>query len=140
MGGFNMFEALATLAYDGPRAGFARRELIAAMRMEEQQHLEPARDDIVLGRRVRADAIRAVIVSGARGGWRRRRRASICGIRLPMRSLQPRCCCKARAGNGDSPAISEVRLPKDFPYEQADAENLQPIASWSSLGVTWRAR
>src|SRR5215470_11319951 len=42
MGSFNMFEALATLAYDGPRKEFARRELIAAMRMEEQERLSPS--------------------------------------------------------------------------------------------------
>ena len=42
-GSFNMFAALATLAYDGPRQDFARRELLAALRMEEQQHLNPGR-------------------------------------------------------------------------------------------------
>src|SRR6185312_11215349 len=38
---FNMFEALATLAYDGPRTDFARPELIAALKMMQQQHFAP---------------------------------------------------------------------------------------------------
>ena len=41
MGSFNMFEALATLAYDGPRADFARHELLAALKMVQQEHLDP---------------------------------------------------------------------------------------------------
>ena len=39
---FNMFEALATLAYDGPRADYAKPELIAALKMMQQQHYTPA--------------------------------------------------------------------------------------------------
>src|SRR5215469_18858885 len=41
MGHLNMFEALATLAYDGPRADYGRRELIAAMKMMERETLDP---------------------------------------------------------------------------------------------------
>ncbi|HWA29808.1 MAG TPA: lytic murein transglycosylase, partial [Rhizomicrobium sp.] len=37
MGSFNMFEALATLAYDGPRQDYARRELLAALKMEQEE-------------------------------------------------------------------------------------------------------
>src|SRR4029077_17902142 len=39
---FNMFDALATLAYDGPRADFARSELIAALKILQQQHFDPS--------------------------------------------------------------------------------------------------
>src|SRR5258706_3710171 len=42
MGTFNMFEALATLAYDGPRAEYARREFLAALKMVEKEHYKPA--------------------------------------------------------------------------------------------------
>ncbi len=37
MGHFNMFEALATLAYDGPRTDYARPQLLAALKMMQQQ-------------------------------------------------------------------------------------------------------
>src|SRR4029077_14219052 len=38
---FNMFDALTTLAYDGPRTGCARPELIAALKIMQQQHYAP---------------------------------------------------------------------------------------------------
>ena len=41
MGHYNMFEALATLAYNGPRLNYGRQELIAALKMEERENLDP---------------------------------------------------------------------------------------------------
>jgi membrane-bound lytic murein transglycosylase B len=43
VGSFNLFGALATLAYDGPRAAFAKSELIAALKILEQENYAPAR-------------------------------------------------------------------------------------------------
>ncbi len=37
-GSFNLFAALATLAYDGPRASYARPEFLAALQIYQQQH------------------------------------------------------------------------------------------------------
>ena len=37
-GGFNLFAALATLAYDGPRADYARPEFFAALQIYQEQH------------------------------------------------------------------------------------------------------
>ncbi|HEY0266467.1 MAG TPA: lytic murein transglycosylase [Rhizomicrobium sp.] len=37
-GGFNLFAALATLAYDGPRAGYAKPEFFAALKIYQDQH------------------------------------------------------------------------------------------------------
>jgi membrane-bound lytic murein transglycosylase B len=37
-GSFNLFAALATLAYDGPRADYARPEFFAALRLYQEQH------------------------------------------------------------------------------------------------------
>ena len=37
-GGFNLFAALATLAYDGPRADYAKPEFFAALRLYQEQH------------------------------------------------------------------------------------------------------
>ena len=135
MGGFNMFSALATLAYDGPRQEFARRELIAAMKMEEQQHLDPrqmtsswagafgqtqfvpssfmahAVDGDGDGRidlwRSSADALASAAVLLRTGGWQT-----------------------------GQPCYREVTLPKGFPYEQADTDTMQPTSYWRGLGVT----
>ncbi len=38
---FNMFEALATLAYDGPRADYAKPEFLAALKIMQQQKFDP---------------------------------------------------------------------------------------------------
>ena len=40
MGNYNMFEALATLAYDGPRQDFARGELLDELKMEQEEGLK----------------------------------------------------------------------------------------------------
>ncbi len=41
MGSFNLFEALATLAFDGPRVDYARPELIAALKMVQNDGFKP---------------------------------------------------------------------------------------------------
>ncbi len=40
-GGFNVVEALATLAYDGRRSKFFRNELIAALKILDEGHIDP---------------------------------------------------------------------------------------------------
>ncbi len=42
-GGFGVIEALATLAWEGRRASYFRRELLAALRILEQGHVAPQR-------------------------------------------------------------------------------------------------
>jgi len=43
MGGFNVFQALATLAYAGRRQDFGRSQLLAALRIVEAGHKDPER-------------------------------------------------------------------------------------------------
>jgi membrane-bound lytic murein transglycosylase B len=133
-GSFNMFEALATLAYDGPRQDFARRELIAALRIMQEQHLDPramtsswagafgqtqfvpssflryAVDGDGDGRidlwHSAADALASAAVLMHDAGWRM-----------------------------GEPCYREVTLPGTFPYEEADADTMRPLTYWSSLGV-----
>ena len=135
MGGFDMFAALATLAYDGPRADFGRRELIAAMKLEEQQHLNPRQmtsswagafgqtqfvPSSFLAHAVdgdgdghidlwnsSADALASAAVLLRTGGWQT-----------------------------GQPCYREVVLPKGFPYEQADTDTMKPVSVWSGMGVT----
>lgn len=134
MGSFNMFEALATLGYDGPRMDFARRELIAAMKMEEQQRFDPremtsswagafgqtqfvpssflkyAVDEDRTGRidlwRSAADALASAANLLASSGWIK---GTIWGF--------------------------EVSLPTNFPYEDASIDTTKSLAAWRALGV-----
>lgn len=135
MGSFNMFEALATLAYDGPRADFGRRELIAALKMEQQQSYRPAdmtsswagafgqtqflpsaflqyavdQDDD--GRpdlwHSVADALASSANLLASAGWQRL-----------------------------APWGYEVSLPEGFAFDQADIDKTRSLSDWAALGVT----
>ena len=133
-GGFNIFEALATLAYDGDRIEFARAQLLAALKVVQQENLDPrqmasswagafgqlqmvpttflrsAVDGDGDGKRdlwhSPADALASAASELAADGWERGR------------------------GWG-----YEVKLPANFQYELADGETLKPIADWLKLGV-----
>jgi membrane-bound lytic murein transglycosylase B len=135
MGGFNMFEALATLAYDGPRADYARKELIAALKMEEQEHLDPAKmtsswagafghtqfiPSAFLAHAVDGDG------DGKRDLWH-----------SAPDALASTASLLADAGWHMGEVWGyEIALPKDFPYEEADVDNVKTVAQWRKLGVT----
>ena len=131
---FNMFDALATLAYDGPRMDYARRELIAALKIMQQQNFAAERmtsswagafgqtqfvpstflahaadgdgDGVIDLWRSSADALASAAAVLADAGWQRGQRWG-----------------------------TEVVLPKEFPYEQADLDTVKPVAEWRKLGV-----
>ena len=134
LGSFNLFEALATLAYEGPRSTYGRRQLIAALKIAQTEGRDP---------------------STMSGSW-----AGAFGFTqfVPTTFLE-----KAVDGDGDgkrdlwgSPADAlastanylnqsgwksneawggEVRLPENFPYETADPEIRMPISDWTAKGV-----
>lgn len=132
---FNMFEALATLAYDGPRADYARPEFLAALKIMQQQHFDAATmtsswagafgqtqftpttflkhavdgdgDGTIDLWHSNADALASAANVLADAGWQR-----------------------------GAPWGYEVRLPARFAYDQADIDTVKPIAEWRRLGVT----
>jgi membrane-bound lytic murein transglycosylase B len=132
---FNMFDALATLAYDGPRMDYARRELIAALKIMQQQNFTPERmtsswagafgqtqfvpstflahavdgdgDGVIDLWHSSADALASAAAVLADAGWQR-----------------------------GQACVTEVRLPKDFAYDQADVDVVKPVAEWRQRGVT----
>ena len=135
MGTYNLFAALATQAYDGSRQGFARREMIAALLLMQQNNYEPsemvsswagafgqtqfmpstffkyATDGDGDGKidlwHSAADALASTALLFQREGWQ-----------------------------ADKPWGYEVRLPKDFDYQQADLGTLKPLSEWAAKGVT----
>jgi membrane-bound lytic murein transglycosylase B len=134
LGGFNLFEALATLAYDGPRSEFGRTELLAALKIVQQEHFNPrqmpsswagafgqlqmlpstflksAVDGDSDGKRdlwhSAADALASAASEVASDGWQR---GQVWGY--------------------------EVRLPAGFAYELADGDIQKSMADWTALGV-----
>jgi membrane-bound lytic murein transglycosylase B len=135
MGTYNLFAALATQAYDGPRQGFARREMIAALLLLQQNNYEPsemvsswagafgqtqflpstffkyATDGDGDGKidlwHSAADALASTALLFQREGWQ-----------------------------ADKPWGYEVTLPKTFNYQDADLGTLKPLSEWAANGVT----
>jgi membrane-bound lytic murein transglycosylase B len=133
-GSYNLFASLATQAYDGPRQGFAQRELIAALLLLQQNNYVPsemvsswagafgqtqfmpstffkyATDGDGDGKidlwHSTADALASTALLFQREGW--------------------------QAGK---PWGYEVSLPKDFAYQDADLGTLKPLSEWASRGV-----
>ena len=135
MGSFNMFEALATLAYDGPRQAFARRELIAAMKMEEQEHLSPK--DMTsswAGAFGQTQFVPSSFLTHAVDGDGDGRR-DLWHSPADALASTGKLLSEADWRHGE-PCLYEVSLPKDFSYELSDIDNVKPIAEWNKLGVT----
>ena len=131
---FNMFEALATLAYDGPRADYARPEFLAALKIMQQQKFDPTimtaswagafgqtqftpttflahavdgdGDNTIDLWHSTADALASAANVLADAGWQH---GQVWGY--------------------------EVRLPAGFAYELADVDTVKPVAVWRGLGV-----
>ncbi len=134
-GGYNLFAALATLGYQGPRQQFGREEFLAALRILQDQHypvsqmksswagafgqtqftpttfLKYAADGDGDGRidlwNSPADALASAANLLKSQGWRK----------------------------GDHWAM-EVKLPKGFAYEDADVEIVKPLSEWRRRGLT----
>ncbi|HEX3674177.1 MAG TPA: lytic murein transglycosylase [Rhizomicrobium sp.] len=135
MGHLNMFAALATLAYDGPRADYARKELILALKMEEQEKLAPA--DMVSSwagafgqTQFVPSAFFAHAVDGD-GDGRKDLWHSVPDALASTASLL------ADAGwERGLPCETEVTLPTNFDYALADGDTARAIGEWKKLGVT----
>ena len=133
-GGFPVVGALATLAWEGRRASFFRNELLAALRILDAGHVQPAAmrgswagamgqpqfmpssferfavDHDGDGRRdiwtSRADALASIANYLARHGWRE-----------------------------GEPWGREVRLPHGFDPALAGREPSRPLSAWARIGV-----
>ena len=135
LGNFNIFQALATLAFEGPRTGYARPQLIAALQVAQQgpfatgtmfsswagafgqtqfvptSWLAHAVDFDGDGEKDLWNSAGDALASAAQllvnYGWQRGQRWGY-----------------------------EVKLPANFPYEQADLDIVKPLSDWRALGVT----
>lgn len=133
-GSFNMFEALATLAYDGPRVDYARPELIAALKMMQQEHYAPeAMTSSWAGAFGQTQFTPSTFLSHAVDGDGDGR-IDLWGS--PADALASAAAVLKDAGwKTDGVWGYEARLPRDFAYEQADLDNAKPIEEWRAEGV-----
>jgi membrane-bound lytic murein transglycosylase B len=133
-GSYNLFATLATQAYQGPRQLYAQQELVAALRLLQDNDYVPsemvsswagaigqtqfmpstffkyATDGDGDGKidlwHSSADALASTAVLFQRQGW-----------------------------DAGKPWGYEVRLPAAFAYQDADLGNLKPVSQWASQGV-----
>jgi membrane-bound lytic murein transglycosylase B len=134
LGSFNLFEALATLAYDGPRAAYGRRQLIAALKIAQSEDRDPSTmtgswagafgftqfvPTTFLERAVDGDG------DGKRDLWN-----------SPADALASTANYLNRSGwkPGESWG-EEVQLPANFLYETADPDIRMSVSEWSAMRV-----
>jgi len=134
MGSFNMFEALATLAYDGPRVEYARREFIAALKMMEKEHFSPA--DMTsswAGAFGQTQFVPSTFLAHAVDGDAD---GTIDLWKSPADALASAASVLAGAGwKKGSIWGYEIQLPQGFDYSNADLDVSKPLTSWAALGV-----
>jgi membrane-bound lytic murein transglycosylase B len=134
MGRFNIFEALATLAYDGPRTDYARPQLIAALQMMQRQKYAAA--DMTsswAGAFGQTQFVPTTFLNQAVDGdgdgkidlWN-----SVAD------ALTSTAKVISDAGWKDAkPWGYEIALPSGFAYEAADLGNTASVAAWKKRGV-----
>jgi len=134
MGHINMFEALATLAYDGPRQEFGRKELIAAMKMEERDNLDPRQmTSSWAGAFGQTQFVpSSYLTHGVDGDGD----GKIDLWHSPADALASTALLLANAGWKDGqPWGFEVTLPQGFDFGEADVDTMKTIADWKKIGV-----
>ena len=133
-GTYNLFEALATLAYDGPRMEYGRRQFIAALRIAETE----GRDPITMkaswaGAFGHTQFIPTTFLESAVDGDGDGKRDV---WDSPADALASAANYLRKSGwvPGQSWG-EEVRLPDGFAFEYAETGMRKPISEWAALGV-----
>jgi lytic murein transglycosylase len=133
-GGYNVIEALATLAYDSRRPEVFRRNLIEALLILEAGDIPPA--DMqgswagAMGQTQFMPAtFRQYAVDGDGDGHRDIWRS------LPDVFASTVNYLAAFGWRPEQPWGAEVRLPASFPWDQAELDIAKPVAEWTALGV-----
>jgi membrane-bound lytic murein transglycosylase B len=133
-GSFNLFAALGTLAYDGPRASYARPEFLAALKIyQERRYVLSEMVGSWAGAFGQTQFTPTTFLKYAADGdgdgvidlWRSPPDALASAARL----LSEKGWVK------NQPWGYEVMLPDGFAYEDAELDSLKPVADWSARGV-----
>ena len=134
-GGINLFAALATLAYDGPRQDYAKRELLAALHILQTQNY-PVSDMVAswagaFGQTQFTPTNFLKYATDGDGDGR------IDLWHSPADALASAATFLHQSGwVAGKPWGYEVTLPPNFAYEDADLETEKPLSEWSARGVT----
>jgi membrane-bound lytic murein transglycosylase B len=135
LGGFNVIEALATLAYDGRRGAFFREQLLAALEIIDQGHISPhamagswagAMGQMQFMPTTFRDHAVDADGDGRKDIWEDLTDAFGSGANfLADLGWRP-----------DQIWGRQVRLSPGFDLTQSDLDIRKPLADWAALGVT----
>ena len=133
-GNYNLFQALATLAYDGRRQDFGRSQLIAALKISQQEGIDPS---LMTGSWAGAfghtqfipTTFLAYAVDGDGDGVRDLWNSHADALASAASYLE-RSGWRANRDWG-----TEVKLPDGFNYALAGADVKRSISAWSAAGV-----
>jgi membrane-bound lytic murein transglycosylase B len=134
MGSFSVVASLATLAYDGRRSTFFRKELLNALRILDQGHITP---EAMLGSWAGAMGQSQFMPSSFLAyavDWDGDGRRDIWGTRADVFASIANYLAKS-GWKGDAGWGAEVRLPSSFDARLAGLEVKKPIAFWQEVGV-----
>ena len=134
VGGYNVFEALATLAYQGRRASYAESELLSALKIADRGDATPAE---MMGSWAGAmgqtqfmpSAYLAYAVDDD-GDGHRDLFASIPDILASTANFLAKWNWRTGESWGE-----EVKIPKKFDYSAADPTITLPMSRWRQLGI-----
>ena len=135
MGGFNVIEALATLAFEGRRAAFGREQLVSALRIIQSGDIEPSRMvGSWAGAMGQTQFIPTAFLQYAQDGdgdGRRDLWASKPDVFASTANYLAR-----KGWQKNAPCFDEVRLPAGFDHALADISIEKSVKDWAGLGVT----
>ena len=134
LGGFNVIEALATLAFEGRRAPFGREQLLAALKILEQGDITPQRMiGSWAGAMGQTQFIPTVFLQYAVDGNGDGKR-NLWDTRADVFASTANYLSEKGWQTG-APCFDEVRLPDDFDYGQADISIEKSVREWADLSV-----
>jgi membrane-bound lytic murein transglycosylase B len=133
-GDYNVFATLATQAYAGPRQQYARRELLAALKLEQQENYPvPEMVSSWAGAIGQTQFMPSTFFKYATDGdgdgkvdlW-----AS------PADALASTATLFQKEGwLTGKPWAYEVKLPANFDFSIADLDNQKPLSDWAAMGI-----
>ncbi len=133
-GEYNLFATLATQAYAGPRQQYARRELLAALKLLQQENY-PVSEMVsswagAIGQTQFMPSTFFKYATDGDGDGKVDLWAS------PADALASTAALFQQEGwQTGKPWAYEVRLPKDFDFSIADLDAQKPLSDWAAMGV-----
>lgn len=133
-GSFSTIAALATLAYDGRRSAFFREQLLAALKILDQDHIAPEKmKGSWAGAMGHFQFIPTTFAAYAQD-WDGDGRRDIWTNRGDAYASAANYLTKSGWNNAETWG-REVVLPKGFDFNLSGLEVTKPLADWQKLGV-----